>query len=87
MPLNKPVRRRRWLAWAIASIAFTAMALAALAPYVYAEYALRRHGALVEPRPSQPVRGRWYDDYFVVEEIDPTTFAIGEPRYYQGNDS
>jgi glyoxylase-like metal-dependent hydrolase (beta-lactamase superfamily II) len=31
------------------------------------------------------VAGRWFDDYFVVEAIDPTTFAIGEPRYYQGN--
>ena len=29
--------------------------------------------------------GRWFDDYFVVETIDPSTFAIGEPRYYQGN--
>jgi len=31
--------------------------------------------------------GRWFDDYFVIETIDPTTLAIGEPRYYQGNDS
>jgi len=31
------------------------------------------------------LRGRWFDDYFVIEQIDATTFAIGEPRYYQGN--
>jgi len=31
------------------------------------------------------VAGRWFDDYFVIESIDPTTIAIGEPRYYQGN--
>jgi hydroxyacylglutathione hydrolase len=32
-----------------------------------------------------PVFGRWIDDYYVVEQIDPTAIAIGEPRYYQGN--
>ena len=54
-------------------------------PYVWAEYALRQHDALVGPPPQQPVAGRWVDDYFVVETIDPLTYAIGEPRYYQGN--
>ena len=29
--------------------------------------------------------GQWFDDYFLVQTLDPTTFAIGEPRYYQGN--
>jgi hydroxyacylglutathione hydrolase len=37
------------------------------------------------PKPAQSVAGRWFDDYFVVETLDPSTFAIGEPRYYQGN--
>ena len=37
------------------------------------------------PVPDRPVTGRWVDDYFLVEQIDPDTFAIGEPRYYQGN--
>jgi glyoxylase-like metal-dependent hydrolase (beta-lactamase superfamily II) len=32
-----------------------------------------------------PVVGRWIDDYYVVEAVDATTIAIGEPRYYQGN--
>jgi glyoxylase-like metal-dependent hydrolase (beta-lactamase superfamily II) len=31
------------------------------------------------------VAGQWFDDYFVVQTLDPATFAIGEPRYYQGN--
>ena len=62
------------------------VALAALfAPYLGAEYLLRRHGALIQPKPVGPVRGRWFDDYFLVQTIDDSTFAIGEPRYYQGN--
>jgi glyoxylase-like metal-dependent hydrolase (beta-lactamase superfamily II) len=28
---------------------------------------------------------RWMDDYFIVQVIDPRTFAIGEPRYHQQN--
>lgn len=28
---------------------------------------------------------RWVDDYFIVQVIDPRTFAIGEPRYHQQN--
>lgn len=66
-------------------IVIAGAALAQFAPYVCAEYLLRQHGALVGPAPAQPIRGRWFDDYFVVENIDATTFAIGEPRYYQGN--
>jgi len=27
----------------------------------------------------------WFDDYFIVEEIDKRTYAIGEPLYYQQN--
>lgn len=27
----------------------------------------------------------WFDDYYTVEAIDPETFALGEPRYYQRN--
>jgi glyoxylase-like metal-dependent hydrolase (beta-lactamase superfamily II) len=68
-----------------AVLAVLAVLAAALAPYVYAEIGLRRVGALVTERPEQPVRGRWFDDYFIVETIDATTFAIGEPRYYQDN--
>jgi glyoxylase-like metal-dependent hydrolase (beta-lactamase superfamily II) len=46
---------------------------------------LRQHGAIIGAAPSQPVRGHWFDDYFLVEELDTRTYAIGEPRYYQGN--
>jgi len=67
-------------------MALGALAIAAwAAPYLCAEYALRQHPALVGPVPTQPIRGRWFDDYYVVEAIDASTFAIGEPRYYQGN--
>jgi hydroxyacylglutathione hydrolase len=57
------------------------------APFVYPELEYRLHGPepAVVPKPTVPVTGHWTDDYFVVEEIDPTTIAIGEPRYYQGN--
>ena len=65
-----------------------ALALAAwFAPYAYFECKYWLHGPepAVVPKPAEPVAGRWVDDYFVVEQIDPTTMAIGEPRYYQGN--
>jgi len=61
--------------------------IATFAPYLYPEYELRVHGKEppVVPSPAGPVAGHWFDDYFVVEQVDSTTFAIGEPRYYQGN--
>lgn len=60
-----------------------------LAPYIYAEYEFHLLGSTpdVLPKPSVNVTGRWFDDYFVVETLDADTFAIGEPRYYQGNHS
>jgi glyoxylase-like metal-dependent hydrolase (beta-lactamase superfamily II) len=58
---------------------------AVLLPYIGAEYILRQHGATIGPRPSQPVSGHWFDDYFLVQPLDASTYAIGEPRYYQGN--
>ncbi len=39
---------------------------------------------LLEPNDEGPGT-RWVDDYFTVKAIDPHTFAIGEPRYYQQN--
>ena len=70
-----------------ALISLVLVLVAALAPYWYPEYEVRRYGKdpPVLPRPTLPVAGRWFDDYFVVEDIDSMTFAIGEPRYYQGN--
>ncbi len=57
------------------------------APYLYAEYLFELHGQKPTPlpKPVTPVSGRWVDDYFVVQTLDPDTFAIGEPLYYQGN--
>ena len=69
-----------------AALVATGVALAAfVAPYLYSEYALRESHDVVSPPPTTPVAGRWAGDYFVVETIDAATFAIGEPRYYQGN--
>ena len=39
---------------------------------------------LLEPS-TEHANSRWYDDYFLVENIDERTFAIGEPLYYQQN--
>lgn len=77
--------RQRTFLVAGAFIAITAVASAAFAPYLSAEIQLRQHGALIGPQPTLPVQGRWYDDYFLIEQIDANTVAIGEPRYYQGN--
>jgi hypothetical protein len=71
---------------AAAALVATAVALAALiAPYLYGEYALRESHDVVSGPLTTPVAGRWAGNYFVVETIDAATFAIGEPRYYQGN--
>jgi hydroxyacylglutathione hydrolase len=66
-------------------VAGLVVALATFAPFLGAEYLLRQHGAIIGALPSQPIRGRWFDDYFLVETLDANTYAIGEPRYYQGN--
>ncbi len=79
------LRPTLWLALAVTALMAGMAAL--LAPYVDAEYEFDLHGKtpVVLPKPAAPVTGRWVDDYFVVQILDPTTFAIGEPRYYQGN--
>jgi hydroxyacylglutathione hydrolase len=69
----------------VAVLAGFAAMVAVLLPYIGAEYILRQHGATIAPRPSQPVSGHWFDDYFLVQPLDASTYAIGEPRYYQGN--
>jgi len=72
---------------AVATTALVLVTAALCFPYIYAEYEFNLLGQApkVLPRPTVPVAGRWFDDYFVVETVDPGTFAIGEPRYYQGN--
>jgi len=74
---------------AVAATVLLVVTAALLYPYIYAEYTFDLHGHVRTPlpKPAEPVVGRWFDDYFVIETIDATTFAIGEPRYYQGNDS
>jgi hydroxyacylglutathione hydrolase len=76
-----------WSLLAIVGLAASGVSAAMLAPYLEAEYLFDLHGRppQVLPLPAAPVTGRWFDDYFVVQRIDPETFAIGEPRYYQGN--
>ena len=83
--MRQPRLKANLLLVALALGAAVVATLALFAPYVGAEYLLRQHGALVGPPPRQPIQGHWYGDYFLVENIDATTFAIGEPRYYQGN--
>ena len=70
-----------------AALAILFAVAAVNAPYLYAEYLFDLHGRVpvATPTPAGPVAGRWIDDYFVVETLDDATFAIGEPRYYQGN--
>jgi hydroxyacylglutathione hydrolase len=71
---------------AVAALALAALAAGAwTAPYVYAELSARGHEAPLGPPPKQPAKGRWFDDYYLVETIDAATFAIGEPRADQGN--
>jgi hydroxyacylglutathione hydrolase len=73
--------------WVVGLATAVVVLLAMLAPYLYAEieFNLLGHAPTLEPKPAGPVAGRWIDDYFVVQPIDASTFAIGEPRYYQGN--
>jgi hydroxyacylglutathione hydrolase len=86
MPTTRNPLLFRRLLRTLTALIVVAVFIAAFAPYVYGEFdAIRGHGAIVVAMPSTPVAGRWVDDYFVVEPIDSTTFAIGEPRYYQGN--
>jgi len=75
------------LLFALALLVVTTVSAAYFAPYVYPELEYRLHGkeAAVLSKPAAAIAGHWNDDYFVLEEIDPTTLAIGEPRYYQGN--
>jgi hydroxyacylglutathione hydrolase len=80
------ILHRRRILWAIVPAALAVVLAAAFAPYVYSEFGFGLPAQVqpLGPMPKQ-VAGRWADDYFVVETIDPSTFAIGEPRYYQGN--
>jgi hydroxyacylglutathione hydrolase len=73
--------------FAVAVTALLVVLAAVFYPYIYAEYEFNLLGYAREPlpKPELQVTGHWFDDYFLIEPIDPTTLAIGEPRYYQGN--
>jgi glyoxylase-like metal-dependent hydrolase (beta-lactamase superfamily II) len=87
----KPVaprrRIRRWLVPLLVTLDAIAVAAATiLAPYVYAElYSSEEPHAIMTA--GQPVlaKGEMVDDYWAVQKLDDATYAIGEPRYYQGN--
>jgi glyoxylase-like metal-dependent hydrolase (beta-lactamase superfamily II) len=83
--MSPRARQRLFLASGVLTLVVVFAAL--LAPYLYAEYLFDLNGQrpVVQPRTTAPVTGRWFDDYFVVQPLDAGTFAIGEPRYYQGN--
>ena len=56
------------------------------APHLYFEQLVLRSAATPSAGPiPKDVAGQWFDDYFLIQQIDASTFAIGEPRYYQGN--
>jgi glyoxylase-like metal-dependent hydrolase (beta-lactamase superfamily II) len=77
----------RAAAWAAGALVALLGVAALEAPALYPEWLRLRHGPASRelPRPSYSVSGEWVDDWYVVERIDASTFAIGEPRYYQGN--
>ena len=59
---------------------------AAFAPYAYAELtSWTDPHTVIAPRPPVLAKGQMIDDYWAVQRIDSRTYAIGEPRYYQGN--
>jgi glyoxylase-like metal-dependent hydrolase (beta-lactamase superfamily II) len=80
------MRLGAWLTGLLGFIVVILGTAAAAAPYVYAElYSTEEPHAIVTR--GRPVlgQGRMVDDYWVVQQLDPVTYAIGEPRYYQGN--
>jgi hydroxyacylglutathione hydrolase len=84
--MNPSPRLLRSCVWA-AVIALVSLALAlVLAPYLYAELSasLQPHAIIDAAKPNLS-EGHMVDDYWAVQNIDPYTYAIGEPRYYQAN--
>jgi hydroxyacylglutathione hydrolase len=76
-----------WAGVAATVLAAVSVAVVCMvAPYLFAELSasLEPH-AIVDPAKPDLGAGRMVDDYWVVQSIDATTYAIGEPRYYQGN--
>ena len=63
--------------------------VAVFAPFVAVEaYAFSTYPTLFgTPKPGVGADAgvRWFGGYYAVERLDDRTYAIGEPRYYQGN--
>jgi hydroxyacylglutathione hydrolase len=78
------------LAVAVVAVVLAAVVgLATFAPYVGVEvYAWWSYPIVVKtPKPGtgSDAGVRWFDGYYAVERLDDRTYAIGEPRYNQGN--
>ena len=75
------------LLWVVlAGAVVLALAAAAFAPYVYAEFwPWLNPPNVVSVGPVTLTKGRMFDSYFAVQDLGANTYAIGEPRYYQAN--
>jgi len=70
----------------LSGTAIIAAAAAVFAPYLYAElWPWQNSFSRVAAEPPKLAAGLMFDDYFVVQDLGASTFAIGEPRYYQLN--
>lgn len=77
---------RNTLKASIAAAVAAAILGLAFAPYVYVELWPWTHPASrVGTDPVKLLHGGMFDDYFAVQDLRDGAFAIGEPRYYQGN--
>jgi hydroxyacylglutathione hydrolase len=77
---------RRLAMWAAVVVVVLVGLALVFAPYVSAELSasLEPH-AIIDPAKPDLGEGRMVDDYWVVQNIDANTYALGEPRYYQAN--
>jgi len=84
--MNAASRAMRRLRWALGCLTGGVLLALWFAPELYFEGLVWMQAEVprVGARPDG-ASGRWIDDYFLVESLDDHTFAIGEPRYYQGN--
>jgi hydroxyacylglutathione hydrolase len=84
--MNLSGRLPRSCVWAAAFVVISVGLALVLAPYLFAELSasLEPH-AIIDPAKPNLSEGHMVDDYWAVQNIDPYTYAIGEPRYYQAN--
>lgn len=77
--------RRRWVGWVLfATLVAVGFGIAYRHAILVALLAGDGPPPLLDPTEEGP-HVRWFDDYFVVQELDARTFALGEPRYHQQN--